>query len=117
MFYLVSLVREAQGYTVISDYPVEEEIDTQNLAYLQENFPHIKKDNLWSIHQSIYNQHNMKLIPLFSQLLHLFPFVNIIGFYRNATRRGDPDGFTHARFRACAKLSGNRHIEGRKVIA
>jgi hypothetical protein len=58
MFYLVSLMREEQGYTIISNYPVEEEIDTQNLVYLQEHFPHINKDNLRPIHQFVFNQHN-----------------------------------------------------------
>ena len=58
VFYLVSLVREEQGYTVISDYPVEEEINAYHLECLQEYFPHITEDNLRPIHQYIFNQHN-----------------------------------------------------------
>ncbi len=58
MFYLISLVRENQGHTIISSYPVEEELKSQHLAYLQEHFPHIQKDNLRPIHQYLFNQHN-----------------------------------------------------------
>ncbi|HHY28172.1 MAG TPA: hypothetical protein GX523_15770 [Desulfitobacterium dehalogenans] len=58
MVYLVSLVREEQGYRIISDYPVEEEIDTLNWADLQEHFPHINVDNLRPIHQFIFNQYH-----------------------------------------------------------
>nr|WP_294491496.1 helix-turn-helix domain-containing protein [uncultured Anaerosporobacter sp.] len=56
MFYIISLVRENQGYTVTSHYSVEKEIDTQKLAYLQVNFPHITLDNLRPIHQLLFNR-------------------------------------------------------------
>ena len=56
MFYIISLVRENQGYTITSHYPVEKEIDTQKLIYLQGNFPNITLDNLRPIHQLIYNR-------------------------------------------------------------
>lgn len=55
MTYIISLVRENQGYTVICDYPVEQEIDVQKLAYLQEHFPNITIDSLRSIHQMMFN--------------------------------------------------------------
>lgn len=56
MIYLISLVRENQGYTVISDYPVEKEIDELKLAYLQEHFPHITIENLRPIHQLVFER-------------------------------------------------------------
>lgn len=58
MFYIISLVREDQGYTIISSYPVEEEVKAQHLTRLQAHFPHIQKDNLRPIHQYLFNQHN-----------------------------------------------------------
>lgn len=57
MFYLISLVRENQGYTVASNYPVEKEIDTEKLIYLQEQFPNITLDNLRPIHQMVFNRY------------------------------------------------------------
>lgn len=58
MFYFVSLVREDQGYIVHSDYPVESEIDSQNLSCLQIYFPNLNIDNLRPIHHYIFNQFN-----------------------------------------------------------
>lgn len=55
MLYIISLVRENQGYTEICDYPVEKEIDSLKLAYIQEHFPNITLDNLRPIHQFVYN--------------------------------------------------------------
>lgn len=56
MIYIISLVRENQGYTVISDYPVEKEIDELKLAYLQEHFPGITIENLRPIHQLVFER-------------------------------------------------------------
>ena len=56
MFYLISLVREDQGYHMHSDYPVENEMDAQNSTRIQEFFPNINTDNLRPIHQYIVNQ-------------------------------------------------------------
>lgn len=58
MFYLISLIREGQGYMISSDYPVENEIDTKDLVSLQRYFLHLKIDNLRPIHEFMFNQHN-----------------------------------------------------------
>lgn len=57
MIYIISLVRENQGYSIICDYPVEKEIDTKKLAYLQEHFPNITIENLRPIHQMVFNSY------------------------------------------------------------
>lgn len=57
MFYLISLVRENQGYTVASNYPVEKEIDMQKFIYIQEQFSNITIDNLRPIHQMVFNRY------------------------------------------------------------
>lgn len=58
MFYLISIVREEQGYLVPSDYPVENEIDAKDLVFLQRSFPRLKIDHLRPIHEFMFNQHN-----------------------------------------------------------
>lgn len=58
MFYLVSLVREEQGYAIHSDYPVENEIDMKNLTCIQKYFPNLGIDNLRPMHQHIFSQYN-----------------------------------------------------------
>lgn len=57
MLYLVSLVRENQGYRIISSYPVEEDICTLNWHALQQQFPHLTIDSLRPIHHCIYIQY------------------------------------------------------------
>ncbi len=56
MIYLISLVRENQGYTVASDYPIEKEVDAQKLIYLQGHFPNITIENLRPIHQLMFER-------------------------------------------------------------
>lgn len=58
MFYLISLIREGQGYLISSDYSVENEIDVKDLVSLQKYFPHLKIDNLRPIHEFMFKQHN-----------------------------------------------------------
>ncbi|WP_455715929.1 helix-turn-helix domain-containing protein [Anaerosporobacter sp.] len=85
MFYLVSLMRESQGYTVTSDYTVEKEINANTLTFLQEQFPNISLDNLRPIHQFVFNQYcgwdsdeeedlvNNETETFFQQLFTLIP--------------------------------------------
>ncbi len=56
MFYLISLLRENQGYTVISDYPVENEINKEKLSYLREYYTNITMDSLRPIHQFVFKR-------------------------------------------------------------
>lgn len=58
MLYLVSLVREEQGYTITPSHPHKLQIDETTFAYLKEKFPDIAEENLQSIHQCFYNQNN-----------------------------------------------------------
>lgn len=58
MFYIISLVREEQGYCIHSDYPVENDIDPRAMTCLQQTFPHLTINNLRPIHQQIYNRYN-----------------------------------------------------------
>ncbi|MEM5796166.1 MAG: helix-turn-helix domain-containing protein [Bacillota bacterium] len=57
IFYMVSLMREGQGYTVPSDYPVEEEVPAGALESLQIRFPKLTLENLRAIHQHMYNRY------------------------------------------------------------
>jgi hypothetical protein len=50
-FYLVSLIRESQGFHIQSTRPLEEEISSQDLQYLIELFPGISSENLKPIHE------------------------------------------------------------------
>lgn len=56
MFYLISLTRENQGYTVVSDYTVEKEVNVETLTFLQEHFTNITMNNLRPIHQYVFNR-------------------------------------------------------------
>lgn len=58
MLYLVSLVREEQGYALVCSYPVENEADEKWLGYLRKYFPHLQMDNLRPIHRCLYRQYN-----------------------------------------------------------
>lgn len=49
-FYLVSLLREQQGFPVESRCPLEAEISDQDLSYLAERFPAITRKSLQPIH-------------------------------------------------------------------
>ncbi len=57
MFYLVSLVRESQGHTVVSDYQTDDEIDANELNYIKKHFSHITEQNLRPIHAFIVSQY------------------------------------------------------------
>lgn len=57
VFYLVSLLREEQGYALVSRYPAEKGIGARGLAYLRGYFPHLGMDNLRAIHQSVFDQY------------------------------------------------------------
>lgn len=54
MFYIVSLVREQQGYTVDSNYPIEKEVGFKYINHLRKSFPLIHLNNLRPIHEYIY---------------------------------------------------------------
>lgn len=56
MFYLVSLVRENQGYNIPSSYPVESEVPEEWLWYLKKHFPRIGMQNLRPIHDVLHRQ-------------------------------------------------------------
>jgi hypothetical protein len=58
MFYIVSLVRENQGYTISSSYRAEREVSGGDLQYLRGIFPNISEANLRPIHQFIAGQYN-----------------------------------------------------------
>lgn len=58
IFYLLSLVREDQGYTIASDYDVDQELYPDDLSYLTSYFPHITKANLCPLHEYIANRYN-----------------------------------------------------------
>lgn len=49
-FYLVSLVRESQGFHVSSSHPIASEISAQDVQYIAERFPSISPKNLQPIH-------------------------------------------------------------------
>lgn len=58
MFFLVSLIRESQGYHVASPYPVEEELEESGLAGLQQYFPLISMDHIRPVYESIHHHFN-----------------------------------------------------------
>lgn len=53
MFYLVSLLRENEGYSVASDYDVSCEINEDELSYIKNYFPTITLENIRPIHEFI----------------------------------------------------------------
>lgn len=57
MFYLVSLVREDQGHTIVSNRQIGHEIDTDELTYIKSRFSHITEENLRPIHSFIVSQY------------------------------------------------------------
>lgn len=56
-FYLVSLMRERQGYDITSSYEVERELTAENLDYLATRSPSITNENLRPIHEFIAAQY------------------------------------------------------------
>lgn len=58
MFFIISLIREEQGYHVDSCYPVERELEDGALALLKNHFPQVKADHLRPVYESIYNHFN-----------------------------------------------------------
>ncbi|MGE4276980.1 MAG: helix-turn-helix domain-containing protein [Lawsonibacter sp.] len=58
MLYLISLVRENQGYSAPSARSVDGEILPEHFLYLKQNFPNIETENLRSIHQLIVNHYD-----------------------------------------------------------
>ncbi len=56
MFYFMSLLREENGYTIKSDYPVEE-VTPYDLACIRRSFPHIGLNNLRAVYQAIFKQY------------------------------------------------------------
>ncbi|WMI80006.1 helix-turn-helix domain-containing protein [Anaerotignum sp. MB30-C6] len=58
MFYIVSMVREQQGYSVSSTHPVENEISEQYIGYIVKHFPNTNVNNLRPIHEYFYKEHN-----------------------------------------------------------
>ena len=58
MFYIVSLVRENNGYNVYSPYPSQNEMSSENLTYLKQHFSNIYLENINPIHEYIKNKFN-----------------------------------------------------------
>ena len=58
MFYIVSLVREQNGYTVTSKYYSDINIRPEHLSHIKNNFQDIRIQNLNPIHEYITNQFN-----------------------------------------------------------
>lgn len=58
MYYLISLIRENQGYHIPSTYSIEGEIDEESFLYLKRFYPQIKKACLRPIHEQINNMWN-----------------------------------------------------------
>lgn len=58
MFFIISLIREGQGYHVASVYPVEEELQEADLTSLQQYFPYLSMDHMRPLYESIHNHFN-----------------------------------------------------------
>ncbi len=54
MLYLVSLLREHQGYELSSDFPIESDFYSRYFYHLKEYFPNIEKKNLQPLHYYIH---------------------------------------------------------------
>ena len=52
-FYLISLIRENQGYHVASDRPLRDEISACDLQYVKSLFPAVSKEHLQPIHAQL----------------------------------------------------------------
>jgi len=57
-FFVVSLVREEQGFVMASNGSEETRIAPEDLAYLKIRFPHVTKESLCPINQFIYMIYN-----------------------------------------------------------
>ena len=56
MFYLVSLFREEHGFSMKSQYPLESELDSEDLVVLRQYFPKVTKEILRGTHEYLYLQ-------------------------------------------------------------
>lgn len=56
MFYLVSLFREEHGFSMKSQYPLESELDSEDLVVLRQYFPKVTKETLRGTHEYLYLQ-------------------------------------------------------------
>lgn len=58
VFYLVSLIRENQGYTIASDYSIAAQMDDETFGRLSVYFSAVTRQNLCAIHEFIARKQN-----------------------------------------------------------
>ena len=57
-FYIVSLMREEQGFSLTPYGSTETKVSPEDLTYLKSRFPHVTEENLQPINQFIYSIYN-----------------------------------------------------------